>query len=99
MKIGIARSKGTEGLLKVAIAIALGYALIRAGEFVYSRVPPLKEGVCYQTGNPFVALRVNKNHIVEGYSDVTLQLLIVQEELKASFLELRELTVTEIKCD
>ena len=99
MKIGTGKSKGTEGLLKIAVAIALGYALVRAGEFVYSRVPPYAEGKCLQTSNTFASLQIKKNHIIEGYSDVDLYLLFVKEQVRASFVELRELSLTEVKCE
>lgn len=91
--------KSKDVLMKGAIAICLVYVLIRLGEFIYGFVPPYHEGQCMAAkANPYVIVKVIKNHIWERYSDVHLTVLFLERDLKASFAELRGLESNEVEC-
>lgn len=89
------------GLLKVAVALCLFFCTVRLGEFVYSRIPPFKEGDCLVVGT-LVSLdtRVKANHIIEGYSEIEITGFGFFKQIeKVSFTELRNpLVVGKVQC-
>jgi hypothetical protein len=85
--------------LAIMTAICIVYTLIRLGEFTYNHIPPYKEGQCYSSPqNPIIMVKVLKNHILEGYSDVKLIALFLNQDVKASFSDLREFNGVKTEC-
>ena len=96
MKTGI--KKAANGLLKVAITLCVLFSLANLAGFALTRVPPYSEGACLATPNPFLSLKVSKNHILAGYSDVEADMLGMKEKGKLSFMDLRSPAVKEVDC-
>lgn len=95
---GTKRNKPADLLLKLAIGLCLLFALVRAVEFVYARIPPFNEGSCITTETGIVWLSVEKNHIVDGYSELDVHFMKFKQTEKASFLELRDPYFKQIDC-
>jgi hypothetical protein len=97
--IGTKRSKGTEGLLKVAVAVCVLFTLVHLIEFSYSHLPPYREGTCLSlANNPIIALKVKENHLLGGYSDVEASLMGQIEVAPVPFSDLRSPAVESVEC-
>lgn len=93
-------SKVLAGPLKVALILALVFVMIRLGEFAFTHMPPYSEGDCVEAKeSPAVVAKIEKNHIMDGYSDVEIQVLIYRYYAKASFIEQREVLGKKVKCE
>jgi hypothetical protein len=84
-----------KGLLKFAIALCLIFALTRLGEFIFAHIPPHKAGECFEISTIVgLTAMVVENHIIEGYSDITLdysfQGFHLKDPTKAFFTEQRQ---------
>jgi hypothetical protein len=86
-------------MLKLAILVCLALAAIRLGEFIYQRVPPFREGTCYaDKESTELVVKIVKNHILEGYSDIELEFISFRADSKTSFSYLRYRLGEEVKC-
>ncbi len=97
MRTGI--RKGTEGLLKAAIALCVAFSAIHLVEFIYEHVPPYSEGQCLSTPNPYLKLKILENSVSQGYSIIELDMLGEKQQGPVSFSELREKAIKPVKCD
>lgn len=92
----MSKSKAT---LIVACLLALMMVFDRLGDFVQTHVPPYKVGECFSIDSmPMVGVKVLENHILAGYSDVEVTMLILSEQTKVSFQELRETPTRKVDC-
>lgn len=88
-----------NNLLKVAIGLCLLFSAIRLGEFVYMHIPPFSEGECREVAAmPLIIVKIDVNHIVEGYSDVEVQFAGLSSKTTGRFSELREALGKKAEC-
>ena len=81
-------------LLTFGIGVCVLYSLVRATEFIASRIPPYKVDQCLQSQQigPLLQFKVVENHFIKGYSDLLVQSIFLSKDavIKATFEELRQ---------
>jgi hypothetical protein len=92
------RSKGTEGLLKVAIAICVLFALANFVGLLYSHIPPYKEGECFEAPKQGVIAVIERNDILGGYSEVSATSPTGTQKGPVAFVELRHPAFKRVEC-
>ncbi len=97
MTTGI-RSKGTEGLLKVAIALCILFCLANLAGMVYSHIPPYAEGECFQAPKQGVTAVVERNDILGGYSEISATSQAGTQKGAVPFVELRHPAFKKVEC-
>lgn len=102
MKTGTKKSKLNNSAVKVvAVACVLFvlFVLFRLGQFVTAHIPPYKAGTCLSMPlNPFVQVKILENHILGGYSDAEVVLLIISQTGPMSFEEQRSPEFVKTEC-
>jgi hypothetical protein len=90
----MSKSNSNQFLLTIAVILCISYSGYRAIKFAISRVPPYREGTCLQftegkdpTGLTF---QIKKNHILQGYSDISVTSLFFEDNLVETFEAQRE---------
>lgn len=86
-------------LLKLAIAGCILFSMKHLIEFGYTRVPPYSVGTCLSTPNPMFPVKVDENHVIKGYSLVTIDAIVQKLQGPISFTELRDSGFKPIECD
>lgn len=97
MTTGI-KSKGTEGLLKVAIALCILFSLANAVGFIAEHTPPYKVGECFAAPKQGVIAKIVRNDIFGGYSEVSATSSVNTQEGPVSFVELRHPAFKPVEC-
>lgn len=97
MKTGT-RKKGTEGLLKGAIAICVGFTVLNLIGFVIAHIPPYSVGQCLQDPNPFLKVVVTENRILQGASVLHTNFLGDEHDGMISFIDLRNPQIKAVEC-
>lgn len=97
MTTGI-KSKGTEGFLKVAIALCVLFSLANGIGFVYEHVPPYKVGECFEAPRQGVIAKVIRNDILGGYSEVSAKNPVNTQDGPVAFVELRNPAFKPVEC-
>jgi hypothetical protein len=71
----------------------------RLADFIATRVPPYKVGECFTVdANRLLRVKVLENHILAGYSEVEVSIVILTEKAKVSFQELRATPTKQVEC-
>lgn len=89
------RSKGTEGLLKVAIALCVLFSLANLAGLIYSHVPPYEVGECFSAPRQGVTAKIESNDVLGGYSIVSTS---GNQKGPVAFTELRHPSFTKVEC-
>lgn len=98
MKTGTAKNKEVSVLLKVFTVFTLLFVLTNFFGIVYSHTPPYSEGTCLKTPNPNMTIRIDKNLVVEGISEVTVNEDGRNRPGIVSFMILRNPQVVPMDC-
>lgn len=90
-------------ILKAAVAVCLVLCLVKLSEFVYSRIPPFSVGECHAIKGlkdlaPFLYVKIEANHVLEGYSVVQMVSMGQGQLMAASFSDLREHLSDQVDC-
>jgi hypothetical protein len=92
------RSKGTEDLLKVAIALCIFFSLTNFIGMAYEHVPPYKVGECFSAPKQGVIGKIVSNHILQGYSEVSATSEVATKNGPVGFTELRHPSFKPVEC-
>ena len=84
-------------LLVMAIGICLLFSLINFVTLVYEYTPPFNEGDCVQVLKRGM-IKIEKNHILRGYSELSQEYFGGKQETAASFVELRNSAFEKVEC-
>ena len=99
MKTGTKKNKVNNSAVKVVAVACLLFVLFRLGQFVTAHIPPYKAGTCLAMPlNPFVQVKILENHILGGYSDAEVVLLIISQTGPMSFEEQRSPEFAKVEC-
>lgn len=89
----------SKTVLVIACVLALMMVMDRLSDFVISRIPPFKAGECFTVeSNTPVLVKILKNHFLESYSDVEVDISIVRQKGRVSFEELRDTLSEKVNC-
>lgn len=89
------RSKGTEGLLKVAIALCVLFSLANLAGLIYAHIPPYEVGECFEASAQRLYAKVDANHVLGGYSEITTS---EGQKGPIAFIEMRHPAFKKVEC-
>lgn len=92
-----------NSFLKLGIVVCLLFCALECGKFIYSRVPPFSVGECHQLKDAMgtqqlIIVKIVENHLLEGYSDVEVLLLVMTTQTTATFDDLRRDIGEKVNC-
>lgn len=87
--------KGTEGLLKVAIALCVLFSLANLAGLIYAHIPPYEVGECFSVPTQRLTAKVEANHVLSGYSEITTS---EGQKGPIAFMEMRHPSFKKVEC-